>query len=233
MPVAGWGLDLGRGAADEDRMRARDPLRCVQATVAAGTACFRLWTDPAGGEDEGVLDFGARAAAFRAGRPGGPVLHTRSTPGATYLRGPGAGGWMRVHSAHDRHGTWEPFGVLDVLAALDALEPREPPPAQRGALQLHVGRLSAERAAGLAAKPATVARRLRPLVPAGGAAEVQAWLDSRLRLHRLRYRVGTAAAPVLVHVDLSDFARPRPVVPPSHAQPVNLDRVRHLLREAA
>src|SRR5687768_2421632 len=115
-------------------MRARDPLRCIQATVAAGTARFRFWTDPPGGEEEGVLDFRGRAAAFCATRPGGRALHTRSLPGATYLGLPG-GGWVRVHSAHDRHGRWEPFGVLDVLAALDALEPREPPPAQRGALQ--------------------------------------------------------------------------------------------------
>ena len=38
-------------------MRTRAPLRCVQATAAAATARFRLWTDPAESDYEGSLDF--------------------------------------------------------------------------------------------------------------------------------------------------------------------------------
>ncbi len=210
-------------------MRSRDPLRCVQATVAAGTARFRLWTDPASGEDEGSLDFGRRSAAYRSTRPAGPALVTVSTPRATYVREAGDRGWMRVHSARRRQGSWDPFGILDVVAALDALEPCEPEPTQRGALQHHAGLLGPEALARLAGEDAGVARRVLPAT-GGGPLQLAVWLDSRRRLRRLRYRAG-AGPGALLHLDLFDFARPLAVAPPSHAQPVDLDRVRAALRE--
>ena len=49
-------------------MRTRVPLRCVQATAAAGTARFRLWTEPADTDYEGSLDFKGRAADFHGTR---------------------------------------------------------------------------------------------------------------------------------------------------------------------
>ena len=100
-------------------MRTRVPLRCVQATAAAATARFRLWTEPAESDYEGSLDFRARAAAFHGTRrASGRVLQTVSLPDATFLREPGRRGWMRLHSSRWRQGSWEPFGVLDVVAAL-------------------------------------------------------------------------------------------------------------------
>src|SRR5215213_1766758 len=123
-------------------MRTRMPLSCVQATAAAATARFRLWTDPAESDYEGSLDFKTPAATFHGTRRAtGRVLQTVSLPDATFLREPGQRGWMRLHSSRWRQGSWEPFGVLDVVAALPALVPTEPEPSQRGALQHHVGRL--------------------------------------------------------------------------------------------
>src|SRR5919198_4361781 len=126
-------------------MRARVPLRCVQATAAAATARFRLRTEPAESDYEGALDFKARAAEFRGTRRAtGKVLQTISLPDATFLREPGQPGWMRLHSSRWRQGSWDPFGVLDVVAALPELVPLEPEPTQRGALQRHVGTLDAD-----------------------------------------------------------------------------------------
>jgi hypothetical protein len=99
-------------------MRSRSPLRCVQATAAAATARFRLWTEPADSDYEGSLDFKTRAAAFHGTRRvTGRVLQTISLPDATFLREPGQRGWMRLHSSRWRQGSWDPFGVLDVVAA--------------------------------------------------------------------------------------------------------------------
>src|SRR5215211_7531246 len=156
-------------------MRTRMPLPCVQATAAAATARFRLWTDPAESDYEGSLDFASRAAAFHGTRrASGRVLQTVSLPDATFLREPGQPGWMRLHSSRWRQGSWDPFGVLDVVAALPELVPLEPEPAQRGALQLHAGRLSAAAVARLADEASTVMRRVRPLPPVGddGDAEI-------------------------------------------------------------
>src|SRR5215203_1407932 len=126
-------------------MRSRDPIHCVQATVAGATARFRLWTEPAESDYEGSLDFAARAAAFRGTRrASGRVLQTVSLPDATFLREPDRPGWIRLHSARWRQGSWDPFGVLDVVAALDELVPTEPEPAMRGVLQHHAGRLPAD-----------------------------------------------------------------------------------------
>ena len=95
-------------------MRTRVPLRCVQATAAADTARFRLWTDPAESDYEGSIDFKGRAADFHGTRrTSGRVLRTVSFPDATYLREPGRPGWMRLHSSRWRQGSWDPFGVLD------------------------------------------------------------------------------------------------------------------------
>jgi hypothetical protein len=209
-------------------VRPRDPLRCVQATVAAGTARFRLWSEPPGHAAEGTLDFRTRSAAFAAAGAAGRVLETISTPDATYLRDAHDAAWTRVHSALRRGGTWEPFGVLDVVAALDELQPLEPEPAQRGALQQHAGRLRADAVARLTDARTGVTRRVRPDA-AEDPFEVAVWVDSRLRLHRIRYR----AAAALLHVDLLDFARARAVVPPARSQAVDLDLVRDALREAA
>ncbi len=49
-------------------MRTRVPLRCVQATAAADTARFRLWTEPAESDYEGSIDFKGRAADFHGTR---------------------------------------------------------------------------------------------------------------------------------------------------------------------
>src|SRR5215208_1380531 len=149
-------------------MPTRVPLRCVQATAAAATARFRLWTEPADSDYEGSLDFKTRAAAFRGTRrASGRVLQTISLPDATFLREVGQRGWMRLHSSRWRQGSWDPFGVLDVVAALPALAPTEPAPEVRGGLQHHRGTLGAEAVARLADEASTVMRRVRPLPPAG------------------------------------------------------------------
>src|SRR5215210_6833658 len=213
-------------------MRTRAPLRCVQATAAAATARFRLWTEPAESDYEGSLDFKHLAAAFhRTRRASGRVLQTISLPDATFLREPGQPGWMRLHSARWRQGSWDPFGVLDVVAALPELVAREPAPTQRGALQHHVGWLDAETVERLAGDASTVTRRVRPLPPAanGGAAEVGVWIDSRLRINRVRYRTGRPRA-ALLHFDLFDFARPVRVEIPDRYESVDLDLVRGALR---
>src|SRR5215207_6941728 len=112
-------------------MPTRVPLRCVQATAGAATARFRLWTEPADSDYEGSLDFKTRAAAFRGTRrASGRVLQTISLPDATFLREVGQRGWMRLHSSRWRQGSWDPFGVLDVVATLPALLPLEPAPSQ-------------------------------------------------------------------------------------------------------
>jgi hypothetical protein len=216
-------------------MRPRVPLRCVQATAAATTARFRLWTDPAESDYEGSLDFKRRAAAFRGTRhASGRVLQTISLPHATFLREPGERGWMRLHSSRWRQGSWDPFGVLDVVAALPQLMPLEAEPAQRGALQLHVGRLDAAAVQRLADDASTVMRRVRPLPPAGddGDAEISVWIDSRLRIHRVRYRTSRPRA-ALLHFDLFDFARPVAVEIPERFESVDLDVVRGALRAEA
>ena len=163
-------------------MRTRVPLRCVQATAAADTARFRLWTEPADTDYEGSLDFKGRAADFHGTRrASGRVLRTVSLPDATFLREPDRPGWMRLHSSRWRQGSWDPFGVLDVVAALDELVPTEPEPTMRGVLQHHVGQLPADVLQQLTDDASTVMRRVRPLPPAeeDGAAEVSVWLDSR------------------------------------------------------
>jgi hypothetical protein len=213
-------------------MRTRAPLRCVQATAAAATARFRLWTDPAESDYEGSLDFKLPAASFHGTRhASGRVLQTVSLPDATFLREPGQRGWMRLHSARWRQGSWDPFGVLDVVAAVPALVPTEPEPAQRGALQHHVGRLDADALQALADDASTVMRRVRPLPPAddAGEAEIGVWIDSRLRIHRVRYRTSRPRA-ALLHFDLFDFARPVRVAIPDRYESVDLDAVRGALR---
>jgi hypothetical protein len=213
-------------------MRTRVPLRCVQATAAAATARFRLWTEPAESDYEGSLDFKTRAADFHGTRrASGRVLHTVSLPDATFLREPGERAWMRLHSSRWRQGSWDPFGVLDVVAALPELVPLEPEPSQRGALQHHVGTLDAAAVQRLADEASTVMRRVRPLPPAdeAGAAEIAVWLDSRLRINRVRYRTSRPRA-ALLHFDLFDFARPVRVEAPDHFESVDLDVVRGALR---
>ena len=61
----------------------------------------------------------------------------------------------------------------------------------------------------LADEASTVMRRVRPLPPAGedGEAEISVWIDSRLRIHRVRYRT-TRPRAALLHFELFDFARP-------------------------
>lgn len=216
-------------------MRARVPLRCVQATAAAATARFRLWTEPAESDYEGSLDFKGRAAAFHGTRrASGRTLQTVSLPHATFLREPGQPGWMRLHSSRWRQGSWDPFGVLDVVAALPALLPLEPEPSQRGALQRHVGTLDAAAVSRLADEASSVMRRVRPLPPAGdgGEAEISVWIDSRLRIHRVRYLTSRPRA-ALLHFDLFDFARPVRVEIPARFESVDLDVVRGALRAEA
>jgi hypothetical protein len=159
------------------------------------------------------------------------VLHTVSLPDATFLREPGERAWMRLHSSRWRQGSWDPFGVLDVVAALPELVPLEPEPSQRGALQHHVGTLDAAAVQRLADEASTVMRRVRPLPPAdeAGAAEIAVWLDSRLRINRVRYRTSRPRA-ALLHFDLFDFARPVRVEAPDHFESVDLDVVRGALR---
>jgi hypothetical protein len=213
-------------------MRRRVPLRCVQATAAAATARFRLWTEPADSDYEGSLDFKTRAAAFHGTRrASGRVLQTISLPDATFLRERGQPGWMRLHSSRWRQGSWDPFGVLDVVAALPELVPLEPAPSQRGGLQHHVGRLDADAVQRLADEASTVVRRVRPLPPAddAGEAEIAVWIDSRLRIHRVRYRT-TRPRAALLHFDLFDFARPVRVEIPERFESLNLDAVRGALR---
>ena len=213
-------------------MRTRAPLRCVQATAAAATARFRLWTDPPESDYEGSLDFKTQAASFHGTRhASGRTLQTVSLPDATFLREPGQAGWMRLHSARWRQGSWDPFGVLDVVAAVPELVPTEPAPAQRGLLQHHVGQLDAEALERLADEASTVMRRVRPLPPAGdaGEAEIGVWIDSRLRIHRVRYRTSRPRA-ALLHFDLFDFARPVRVEIPERFESVDLDAVRSALR---
>jgi hypothetical protein len=138
---------------------------------------------------------------------------------------------MRLHSSRWRQGSWDPFGVLDVVAAVPELVPTEPEPAQRGALQRHVGRLDAAAVERLADDASTVMRRVRPLPPAGedGEAEIAVWIDSRLRIHRVRYRT-SRPRDALLHFDLFDFARPVRVEIPERFESVDLDVVRGALR---
>ena len=216
-------------------MRTRVPLRCVQATAAADTARFRLWTEPADTDYEGSIDFKGRAADFHGTRrASGRVLRTVSFPDATYLREPGRPGWMRLHSSRWRQGSWDPFGVLDVVAALDELVPTEPEPTMRGVLQHHVGRLGGAAVEQLADEASTVMRRVRPLPPAeeDGKAEIAVWLDSRLRIHRVRYRT-TRPRAALLHFELFDFARPVRVEIPERFESVDLDALRGALRAEA
>src|SRR5215218_9156548 len=213
-------------------MRPRVPLRCVQATAAATTARFRLWTDPPESDYQGALDFRGRPAEFEGTRrASGRVLQTVSLPDATFLREPGQRGWMRLHSSRWRQGSWDPFGVLDVVAALPELVPLEPEPAQRGALQLHTGRLDAQALERLADDASTVMRRVRPLPPAGedGEAEIAVWIDSRLRINRVRYRTSRPRA-ALLHFELFDFARPFAVEIPERFESVDLDVLRGAMR---
>lgn len=213
-------------------MRSRDPIECVEATVAGATARFRLWTEPPESDYEGSLDFAARAAAFRGTRrASGRVLLTVSLPDATFLRDPRRPGWIRLHSARWRQGSWDPFGVLDVVAALSTLAPTEQAPGVRGGLQHHRGQLGAEALARFADEASTVMRRVRPLSPAddGGEAEISVWLDSRLRIHRVRYAT-TRPRAALLHLDLFDFARPVSVIVPERFESVDLDVVRGALR---
>jgi hypothetical protein len=215
-------------------MRTRTPLRCVQATAGASTARFRLWTEPAESDYEGSLDFKTRAATFEGTRrASGRVLQTISLPDATFLREPGQRGWMRLHSSRWRQGSWDPFGVLDVVAAVPEMVPLEPEPTQRGALQHHVGRLDAGAVQRLADEASSVMRRVRPLPPTGedGGAEIAVWIDSRLRIHRVRYRTSRPRA-ALLHFDLFDFARPVRVEIPAHYESVDLDVVRGAMRGA-
>jgi len=216
-------------------MRSRVPLRTVQSTAAAGTARFRLWTDPAESDYDGALDFKGRAAEFNGRRRAtGRVLQTVSLPDATFLREPGQAGWMRLHSSRWRQGSWDPFGVLDVVAALEELVPQEPEPTMRGTLQHHIGHLDGEALQRLTDEASTVMRRVRPLPPAGDGdeAEISVWLDSRLRIHRVRYQTSRPRAAML-HFELFDFSRPVRVAIPERFESVDLDVVRGALRAEA
>jgi len=213
-------------------MRTRAPLRCIQATAGAATARFRLWTQPTESDYEGSLDFKTPSASFHGTRHAtGRVLQTISLPDATFLREPGQRDWMRLHSSRWRQGSWDPFGVLDVVAAAPELVPTEPEPTQRGALQHHLGRLDAEAIERLADEASTVVRRVRPLPPAGveGEAAISVWIDSRLRIHRVRYQTTRPRAAQL-HFELYDFARPVRVEIPQRFESVDLDVVRGALR---
>ena len=77
-------------------------------------------------------------------------------------------------------------------------------------------------------------RRVRPLPPAGedGEAEIAVWLDSRLRIHRVRYRT-TRPRAALLHFELFDFARPVRVEIPERFDSVDLDALRGALRAEA
>ena len=181
------------------------------------------------------LDFKARTAAFHGTRrASGRVLETVSLPHATFLREPGESRWMRLHSSRWRQGSWDPFGILDVVAALPELVPLGPEPSQRGALQEHTGRLDAAAVQRLADEASTVMRRVRPLPPADddGEAEIGVWLDSRLRIHRVRYRT-TRPRAALLHFELFDFSRPVAVEIPERFESVDLDVVRGALRAGA
>ena len=162
------------------------------------------------------------------------MLQTVSLPDATFLREPGQRDWMRLHSSRWRQGSWDPFGVLDVVAALPELIPLEPEPSQRGALQLHVGRLDAAAVLRLADEASTVMRRVRPLPPADedGEADISVWIDNRLRIHRVRYRT-TRPRAAMLHFELFDFARPVAVEIPERFESVDLDVVRGALRAEA
>ena len=74
-------------------------------------------------------------------------------------------------------------------------------------------------------------RRVRPLPPTGddGEAEISVWLDSRLRIHRVRYCTSRPRA-ALLHFDLFDFARPVRVEIPERFESVDLDVVRGVMR---
>ena len=157
-------------------MRTRVPLRCVQATAAAATARFRLWTEPAESDYEGSLDFKGRAADFHGTRrASGRVLQTVSLPDATFLREPGRPGWMRLHSSRWRQGSWDPFGVLDVVAALRRAGARPSRSRRCAACSSTTSAGSTPRPSQrLADEASTVMRRVRPLPPAGedGEAEI-------------------------------------------------------------
>ena len=86
----------------------------------------------------------------------------------------------------------------------------------------------------LADDASTVMRRVRPLPPAddGGEAEIAVWLDSRLRIHRVRYRT-TRPRAALLHFELFDFARPVRVEIPERFDSVDLDALRGALRTEA
>ena len=77
-------------------------------------------------------------------------------------------------------------------------------------------------------------RRVRPLPPAeeDGAAEVSVWLDSRMRIHRVRYRT-TRPRAALLHFELFDFSRPVRVEIPERFDSVDLDALRGALRTEA
>ena len=124
--------------------------------------------------------------------------------------------------------------MLDVVAALPALAPTESAPEVRGGLQHHRGTLGADAVARLADEASTVMRRVRPLPPAGedGEAEIAVWLDSRLRIHRVRYRT-TRPRAALLHFELFDFARPVRVEIPERFDSVDLDALRGALRAEA
>ena len=76
--------------------------------------------------------------------------------------------------------------------------------------------------------------RVRPLPPAGneGESEIAVWIDSRLRIHRVRYLTSRPRAAVL-HFDLFDFSRPVRVEIPERFESVDLDVVRGALRAEA
>ena len=104
----------------------------------------------------------------------------------------------------------------------------------RGALQHHVGQLGAQALQRLTDEASTVMRRVRPLPPAGEGdeAEISVWLDSRLRIHRVRYRTSRPRAAML-HFELYDFSRPVAVAIPERFESVDLDVVRGALRAEA
>jgi hypothetical protein len=99
-------------------MRPRAPLHCVQATAAASTARFRLWTEPPESDYQGALDFRARAA----GRVRGHAApeRARAADGLAARRDvPARAGRGRARLDAPAQlalapGSWDPFGVQRV-----------------------------------------------------------------------------------------------------------------------
>ena len=70
-------------------MRTRAPLRCVQATAAAATARFRLWTEPAEERHANVAsEVGARVIVMHPTSGSGDLPHELHGPRSFALLNP-------------------------------------------------------------------------------------------------------------------------------------------------